>query len=66
MHTPVNVQQAGHYYRHFPPSQPNGYLNDTKDQLYHPTQLNYTQSLLSHQSESAVSSKFVSPDLEAK
>jgi hypothetical protein len=64
MHTPVNAQHAPHFYRNF--QQPNAYLNDSKDQLYHPAQLNYTQSLLSHQSESAVSSKFVSPDLEAK
>ena len=64
MHTPVNAQHAPHFYRNFQP--PNAYLNDSKDQLYHPAQLNYTQSLLSHQSESAVSSKFVSPDLEAK
>ena len=64
MHTPVNAQHAPHFYRNF--QQPGAYLNDSKDQLYHPAQLNYTQSLLSHQSESAASSKFVSPDLEAK
>ena len=61
MHTPVNAQNAPLFYRNY--QQPNGYLNDSKDQLYNPGQLNYTQSLMSHRSDS---SKFVSPDLEAK